>query len=107
MTDNEYFALAQATLGAIVDAIDASDADIDYESSSNVLTLEFANGSKIIISLQTPMHEIWIAAQAGGFHYRYQQGAWRDTRDNTELFTALSRYVSEQAGEVIKLLNSC
>ena len=102
MTDNEFFTLAEATLSSIESAVDASGADIDIERSGNVLTLEFANHSKIIINLQAAMHEIWIAAKAGGFHYQYQDDAWCDTRDKTELFTALARYASEQAQEKIE-----
>ncbi len=102
MTDNEFFTLAEATLSRIESIVDASGADIDIERSGNVLTLEFENRSKIIINLQPAMHEIWIAAKAGGFHYQYQDGAWRDTRNKTEFFTALSHYVSEQAQEKIE-----
>ncbi len=102
MTDNEFFRLAEATLSSIESTVDESGADIDIERSGNVLTLEFVNRSKIIVNLQPPMHEIWIAAKAGGFHYRYHDGVWHDARNNTEFFTALTRYVSEQAQEKIE-----
>ena len=105
MTENEFFTLAEAALSRIENAIDTSGADIDIERSGNVLTLEFDNGSKIIINLQAAMHEIWIAAKAGGFHYQYQDGAWRDSRNNTELFAALTHYASEQAQEKLELFN--
>jgi CyaY protein len=44
------------------------------------------------------MQEIWVAARAGGFHFRMIDGSWRDTRDGGELFSALSRLASAQAG---------
>lgn len=103
MTDSEYLALAETALRAIETAIEASGADIDTERSGNVLTLEFDNGSKIIVNLQAPMHEIWVAAKAGGFHFRQKDGAWRDTRNESELFDALSSFVSQQAGETVVL----
>jgi CyaY protein len=103
MTDSEYLTLAEAALEAIEDAIEASGAPIDTERSGNILTLEFDDGSKIIVNLQAPMHEIWVAAKAGGFHYRYRDGAWIDTRSDTELFAALSEYASRQAGEPVVL----
>ncbi|BBO59164.1 iron donor protein CyaY [Mycoavidus sp. B2-EB] len=99
----EYLALAETTLDAIESALDASGAEIEYERNDNVLTLEFADGSKIIVNLQTAMQEIWLAAKSGGFHYRYRDGAWRDTRDGAELFAALSRCATEQAGSAIEL----
>ena len=48
------------------------------------------------------MHELWLAAKSGGFHYRYVDGAWRNTRDGSEFFAALSQYASEQAGEPVR-----
>ncbi len=107
MTDSEYLALAEAALDAIERAVDASGASIECERSGNVLTLECDDASKIIVNMQAAMHEIWVAAKRGGFHYRYdttrQPAAWRDTRDSGELFQALSGYLSAQSGESIEL----
>ncbi|EKS72340.1 MULTISPECIES: iron donor protein CyaY [Caballeronia] len=102
MTDQEYLTLAEAALTAIERSVDNAEADIEFERSGNVLTLEFENRTKVIVNLQPPKHEIWLAAKAGGFHYKYVDGAWRDTRDNSEFFATLSKYSSEQAGEPIR-----
>ncbi|PRE05104.1 iron donor protein CyaY [Burkholderia multivorans] len=101
MSDTEYLTRAEAVLAAVeltVDAANDGDHDIDLERNGSVLTLTFENGSKIIVNLQPPMKEVWIAAKAGGFHYRYVDGAWRDTRTGTEFFAALSEYATQQAG---------
>jgi CyaY protein len=103
MTDSEYLTLAEQALGAIEEAIETSGVDIDAERSGNVLTLEFDDGGKIIVNLQAPMHEIWVAAKAGGFHFRYRDGAWMDTRSDSELFGALSMFASQQSGENVVL----
>ncbi|MCY0388324.1 iron donor protein CyaY [Robbsia sp. Bb-Pol-6] len=103
MTDTEYLALAEATLDAIERGIDTTDADIECERSGNVLTLEFESGAKIIVNLQLPMHEVWMASKSGGFHYRHDGRYWRDTRDASELFAELSRAASEHAGEPVVL----
>jgi len=58
MTDSDYLGRAEAVLTRIEQAADDSDADIEIERSGNVLTLEFENGSKIIVNLQPPMQEI-------------------------------------------------
>jgi CyaY protein len=102
MTDNEYLTLAEAALAAIERDVDNAEADIEFERSGNVLTLEFENRTKLIVNLQPPMHEVWLAAKAGGFHYKYVDGKWRDTRDGSEFFAALSQYATEQAGETIR-----
>jgi CyaY protein len=47
--------------------------------------------------------EIWVAARAGGFHFRWDGSSWRDSRDGSELFAALSKIVSAQSGRAVKL----
>jgi CyaY protein len=101
MTDSDYLSRAEAVLSSIEAAVDDIDADIELERSGNVLTLEFENGSKIIVNLQPPMQEIWIAAKAGGFHFRYVDERWIDTRSGREFFEALSEYATQQAGEPV------
>jgi CyaY protein len=102
MSDSDYLSRAEAVLAAVEAALDDIDADIEAERNGNVLTLEFENGSKIIVNLQPPMQEVWIAAKAGGFHFRYIDGEWRDTRNGTEFYAALSDYATQQAGEPVK-----
>jgi CyaY protein len=72
--------------------------DIDSHRTGGLLELSFPNGSKIIVNTQPPLHEVWLAAQAGGFHYRWVDGRWLDTRDSSEFIEALSRHASSQGG---------
>jgi CyaY protein len=103
MTDLDYLDHAEAALKAIEMACDRindeTDADVDNQRSGGMITLSFSNRSQIIINLQKPLHEIWLAARAGGFHYKRVDGQWRDTKDGSELFASLSRCASEQAGQ--------
>lgn len=103
MTESEFLELADATLAAIEAAASATDADLDATRSGNVLTLELADGSKIVVNSQAPMRQIWVAARSGGFHYERRGDRWCDTRDGSELFTALSKLVSAQGGEPVIL----
>ena len=105
MTDLEYLDLAEQALHAIEAACDRineeTEADIDNQRSGGMITLSFPNHSQIIINLQKPLQEIWMAARAGGFHYRMVGGLWTDTKCAEELFERLSRYASEQAGQAL------
>lgn len=101
MTESEFNKLADETLARIEQSLDDGDTDIDYEMNGGVLELSFENGSKIIINRQTAAREIWVAAKSGGYHFLWKDGAWHDTRDGGELFAALGRYASEQAGEPV------
>ncbi len=102
MEETEFNTLAEATLARIEQALDACPADIDYElQPGGVLELEFADGGKIIINRHAAAREIWVAARSGGFHFRYENRCWINTRDGGELFEALGRLASEQAGEPV------
>jgi CyaY protein len=102
MTDTEYMDRADALLAqveACCDRInDTTDADIDNQRVGGMVTLTFPNGSQIIVNQQKPLHEIWMAARAGGFHYRFDGDRWVDTKGAGEFFSHLSRYAGEQAG---------
>jgi len=102
MTESEYSHLADATLNRLEAALDA--AEIDYErAGGSILEIEFADASVIVVNKQAAAREIWVAAKSGGFHYHWDAAAWRDTRSGEELFTALARLISAQAGEVVTL----
>lgn len=104
MEDSEFNTLASQTLAQIEAALEASDADIDFElAPGGILEIEFANDSKIIINRHGVAREIWVAAKAGGFHFRWDGSAWRDTRDGAELLAKLSALASQQAGEPVTL----
>ena len=75
--------------------------DIDTQRTGGLLELSLPDGSKLVINTQPPLHEVWLAARAGGFHYRWVDGRWLDTRDGSEFFAALSQHVSAQAGQAL------
>ncbi len=104
MTDSEFEALADAALAALETAFESSAPDAALETrGSGVLEVEFDNGAKIVINRHTAAREIWVAARSGGFHFRHDNGRWVGTRDGAELFEALSRLASEQAGEPVMI----
>jgi len=76
--------------------------DIDTQRTGGLLELVFPNDSRIIVNTQPPLQEIWLAARAGGYHYRHVQGRWLDTRDGSEFFDALSRHASAQGSTALR-----
>ena len=102
MNESEFEALAGAALEKIERALETIDADFEVKEGG-VLEIEFDDGSKIIVNRHGAAREIWVAARSGGFHFRWDGAAWRDTRDGSELFAALSRLVSQQGGQAVRL----
>ncbi len=101
MTESEFNELADTVFQRIEQAIDASGADIDYDSNSSVLEMEFADGSKVVVNRHAANREIWLAAKSGGFHYAFQDDRWFSQRDGSELYAKLGELV--QLGTGIKL----
>ena len=110
MTDNEYLNHAETALNDVERACDrindATDADIDNQRVGGMVTLTFDNGSQIIVNLQKPLQELWMAARAGGFHYRFDGQQWLDTKGQGEFFAQLSECASAQSGQKLALISS-
>jgi CyaY protein len=112
MSDSDYLDAAEVLLSAVeacCDRInDETDADIDSQRVGGMITLSFANKSQIIINLQKPLREVWLATKAGGFHYQFNsklsnkidggKPIWHNSRENTEFFADLSLHASRQSG---------
>jgi CyaY protein len=104
MTDSEFEAAAEAALDALERALETAAPEADLErTSGGVLEIEFPNGTKMVINRHAAARELWVAAKSGGFHFRFDGGAWRDSRDGTELFAALSALASAQSGTPLRL----
>jgi CyaY protein len=106
MTDLEYMDRAEALLRAIEAQCDRfnenTDADIDNQRVGGMVTLVFADRSQIVINLQPPLHEVWLAARSGGYHYRLADGVWRDTKSGEDFFERLSHSATEHAGMALR-----
>ena len=107
MTDPEFMDRAEAALRVIEASCDRineeTDADIDNQRVGGMVTMAFANGRQVVVNLQKPLHEIWLAAPSGGYHYRFDGAAWQDTKGQGELFECLSRCASDQSGMALVL----
>ena len=93
---------------ALEAADDALDLDLDVErQGGNVINIRFRDKSVIVVNTQPPLHEIWVAARSGGYHYRWAgtmaKPLWLDTKTGQELLSDLSQFASAQAGHAINI----
>lgn len=103
MTEAEFHRVMDATQMRLENAIDALDRDIDIDSQAGVLTLTFADRSKVIVSRQAPLRQLWLAARSGGFHFDYRDGQWRRDSDQESLSNVMTQVCSAQAGELLTI----
>jgi CyaY protein len=85
MTDLEFLDHAEALLKVVeatCDRInDSTDADIDNQRVGGMITLSFPNRSQIIVNLQKPLQEVWLASRSGGLSLplcQYALGRYQD-----------------------------
>ncbi len=100
MTESEFLELTDAVFARIETALDNSGLDVEPTRMGNVLEIELADGSKVIVNRHTFNQELWIAAKSGGFHYRLQEDVWCNTRDEGEFFADLAAALAAQSGEL-------
>ena len=101
-SDSEFMNQAEALLRALELACDrindGAEADIDNQRVGGMVTLVFENRSQIVVNLQKPLHEVWLAARSGGYHFRFDGAQWADTKGQGEFFERLSKDASTQTG---------
>lgn len=106
LSDADYQRLTHAVLVAIETTVDRwlqdDVIDIDPRRTGGLLELSLPGGSQIIVNTQPPLQELWLAARGGGFHFRYLDGRWIDTKDGAEFFARLSAEASAQAGRALR-----
>ena len=107
LSDAEFHAKANAVLSRIEAALDRwlqqDVIDIDSQRTGGLLELLFPGGSKIVVNTQPPLHELWLAARTGGYHFQWVGDRWVDSRSDEEFFAALSREISAQANQPLTI----
>ncbi len=103
MTESEFIRMSEELFEHIEDQIDENGWDFDCQFAGNVLTIEAADGTQIIVNRHTPNQELWIAAKSGGYHFAEQNGKWLATRDNRDFYDVLNEALSAASGEAVKI----
>lgn len=102
MTDLDFLDHAEALLKAVeatCDRInDSTNADIDNQRVGGMITLSFPDRSQIVVNLQKPLHEVWLASRSGGYHYRFDGALWGNTKGGADFYSQLSQDATAQAG---------
>ena len=110
--DKQFYQLGSNLLQSIEAALEAADDEFDLDldverQGGNVINIRFRDKSVIVVNTQPPLHEIWVAAKSGGYHYRWAgtmtQPLWLDTKTGKELLSDLSQFASAQAGQALKI----
>src|SRR4030081_493926 len=104
MDETEFAAAAERVLERIEASLEESGVDADVElKPGGVIEIEYADGSRMVINRHAAARGIWVAARDGGFPFRWGGSAWGDRGEGTERVAALSKLVSAQSGQPLRL----
>ena len=99
MADSLFYEKSDEIFYRIEEWLEASGLDIDIVTGGGMLTIvSEQNGSQIVISRQSAVSEIWVAARSGGFHFAESEGVWL-CKTGESLQQLLNRVLLEQLGE--------
>jgi CyaY protein len=102
MDEKSYRALAYETLSKVVDLFDEVDVeDADVETSGDVVTIRYRDGSRCVVNTQSPVQQIWLAGAGRGWHFAWDESraAWMDDRgEGDELFAMLRKITKDTVG---------
>ncbi len=105
MDANEYLRRADECLGTVAKWLETLDPDdVDYTTGDGVVTIEFPDDGKFILSRQAATSQMWLAAGARAWHYNFDLNAarWVDDRDGHDLNRRLAEVISERVGHTIE-----
>jgi aspartyl protease family protein len=68
--------------------------DIRKDRNGNALHLEFADGHRIVINIDSHASKVWLASRAGGKEFELKNGVWR-APDQSEFGKSLSAIIEQ------------
>lgn len=102
MNEHDYHLKVDAVLLHLEESLDEiTHVDLDYESASGILTIDFPNGTKIIVNKQPPNLQIWVATKFDGHHFDWINDCWIDNRTGKEFWALMSEAATRQASAEI------
>jgi CyaY protein len=105
MDENRFDSLADATLQALLRALDGLD-DVEAELSQGVLTVSFESGAPYIVNSHRAARQIWFAADRSAWHFEPDEAGsrWANTRPpHEELWDVLNTSLSRRLGRPVAM----
>ncbi len=105
-TQQQYEERAEPELRALLDALDGLEFDeVEAELASDILTLEFTDGTQYVVNSHRAARQIWMAAERNAWHFDWvpEKGAWIDDKRGQELWQTVAAALSTKLGQAVEL----
>lgn len=109
LTESDYDALAAPELQRLIASLDAlsddSDHSVEAELASDILTIEFTDGTRYVLNSHRAARQIWLSAERSAWHFDYVASSkrWIASKSGDELWATLTRLLSEKLGTPVEL----
>ncbi|MGM0554206.1 MAG: iron donor protein CyaY [Pseudomonadota bacterium] len=107
MSQTSFALFAEQTLDDIQNRLSDQDGldDVDIDMIDGVMTLEFEDGSQLILNRQEAAKQIWLSSPEGPAHFGYSEddSAWIDDRNGEDLHQVLARILTGKLGVRVEL----
>ncbi len=109
LTESDYDALAAPELQRLIASLDAlterSDDELEAELASDILTIEFSDGTRYVLNSHRAARQIWLSAERSAWHFDYvpSSKAWVAGKSGDEMWATLARLLSAKLGTAVSL----
>lgn len=105
LSETEFLAVARPELVALTKALDALGEDVDAELADDILTVDLAGGTRVVINRHGAARQIWMAAQHTAWHFDFDADAqrWTAKKSGDELWQTVSAVLTRTLGRAIVL----
>lgn len=101
INETEFRNQAERAIEALKQALIAAEdsADFEVEDQAGALHISFDDGSRFVISPNTPARQIWISALATSFKLDPSDGQFVLSKTGENLNALAARLINQQLGE--------
>lgn len=110
LTESDYDALAAPELQRLIAGLDAlaeddSEQALEAELASDILTIEFSDGTRYVLNSHRAARQIWLSAERSAWHFDYVPSSktWIAAKSGDELWSTLNRLLSAKLGKAVAL----
>ena len=103
--DASFRSQAEAYLSHLLVQLDEIEYDeFDPRHTPGSLNIQFDDGAVVMLSLQTPTHELWLSANYTAWHFLREGGIWQERDSSEAMLDVLNRILSEKMNENVQLV---
>ena len=106
LTESAYDALAAPELQRLIERLDAlTDDSVEAELASDILTIEFSDGTRYVLNSHRAARQIWLSAERSAWHFDYvpSSKSWVAAKSGDEMWSTLTQLLSAKLGAAVKL----